>query len=83
MSFPWNRFAVRPRPSIQKIKKNSDAKIKANNKYKNKTYKRIDIDIRPEIADYIKQVADKKGLSLPQLIINAIKEYDNQNKEDL
>ena len=69
--------------NTQKIKKNSDAKIKANDRYNKKHYKNISIRTKPDQADYIKQVADRKGLSLPQLIVNAVKEYDNQNKEDL
>ena len=69
--------------NTQKIKKNSDAKIKANNKYSKSHYKNINIKIKPDQADYIKQVADKLNLSIAKLIVNAVKEYDNVNDKTI
>ena len=37
--------------------KNSQARIKANNRYRAKTYKRLAMDIRPEVVDEIKETA--------------------------
>lgn len=67
--------------NVQKEVKNSRAKIAANNRYKNKTYKRIAIDIRPEKAEYIKELASKKNMSIAQLILTAIDLYADQNTE--
>lgn len=65
--------------NVQKNKKkNSDAKIAANNRYKNKTYKRIAIDIKPNQADFIRDTAKKNNLSIAQLIINAVELFDNK-----
>lgn len=58
-------------------KKNSDAKIKANNRYKNKAYKRIAIDIKPDQADFIRDTAKKNNISIAQLIIRAVSLYDD------
>ncbi len=67
--------------NVQKNKKkNSDAKIKANDRYKNKTYKRIAIDIKPNQADFIRDTAKKNNLSIAQLIINAVELFDNKNR---
>lgn len=52
-------------------KKNSDAKIKANNKYKNSHYKRLAIDIKPEVADKIKGFAEENNQSLASFIVKA------------
>lgn len=61
--------------------KNSRAKIEANNRYKNKTYKRIAIDIKPTEADYIRDTAKKYNLSIAQLILQAVKMFnDNQHE---
>ena len=57
-------------------KKNSDARIRANNKYKNAHYKRIGIDVKPEEAQYIKDTAKKYDMSIAQLILTSVKEYD-------
>ena len=57
-------------------KKNSDARIRANNKYKNAHYKRVGIDVKPEEAQYIKDTAKKYDMSIAQLILNAVKEFD-------
>lgn len=67
--------------NAQKEVKNSKAKIAANNRYKNKTYKRIAIDIRPEKAEYIKELASKKNMSIAQLILTAIDSYAHQNND--
>ena len=69
--------------NTQKIKKNSDAKIKANDRYNKKHYKNISIRIKPDQADYITQVADKLNLSIAKLIVNAVKEYDNINDKTI
>ena len=61
-------------------KKNSDARIRANNKYKNAHYKRIGIDVKPEEAQYIKETAKKYNMSIAQLILNSVKQFDRNNK---
>lgn len=63
-------------------KKNSAAKIKANNRYKNKTYKRIAIDIKPDQAEYIKNKARSLKLSIAQLIVNSVIAYDIASDPD-
>ena len=60
-------------------RKNSQAKIKANNKYKNKTYKRIGIDVKPEQALYIRAKAERLNISIAQLIIRAVENYEPEN----
>lgn len=60
-------------------RKNSAARIRANNKYKNKTYKRIAIDIRPEQAEAIRTKAKAYNISIAQLIIKAVDEYEPEN----
>ena len=65
----------------EKTKKNSDARIKANNKYAKSHYKNISIKIRPDQAEYIRDVASKNNLSIAQLILNSVTEYDNNHKE--
>lgn len=64
--------------NVQKEVKNSKAKIAANNRYKNKTYKRIAIDIKPDQADYIKRIAKENNLSIAQLIINAVELFSKE-----
>ncbi len=55
--------------------KNRESKIKANNKYKNKTYKRIAIDIRPETAEEIKNTAKSEGKSIAGYITDLHKKH--------
>ena len=55
--------------------KNSEARIRANNKYKKANYQRIAIDIRPEQAEIIRNTAKQFDISIAQLIINSVNEY--------
>ena len=67
----------------ENIKKNSDARIRANNKYKNAHYKRVGIDVKPEEAQYIKDTAKKYDMSIAQLILTSVKEFDvNHNSNE-
>ena len=67
----------------ENIKKNSDARIRANNKYKNAHYKRVGIDVKPEEAQYIKDTAKKYDISIAQLILTSVKEFDvNHNSNE-
>ena len=45
-------------------KKNSQAKIKANNKYTKLHYTRFNVAVKPAIAEDIKQAAAAEGLSI-------------------
>ena len=65
-----------------KVKKNSDAKIRANNKYSKTHYKRIGIDIKPDEADYIRQLAKDKDLSITQLILQAVRVFDDVSRQN-
>lgn len=64
---------------LKQEKKNSDARIKANNKYNAKTYKKISLNVR--ISDYekIKNYIDAMGISANSYIIELIKK-DLQSK---
>lgn len=57
-------------------KKNSDAKIRANAKYNKKNYKNLSIKIRPDQAEKIRDTAQRHHLSLAQLIVQSVTEYD-------
>ena len=52
--------------------KNSEARIRANNKYKKANYKQIKIEIRPEQAEIIRNTAKQLDISIAQLIINEL-----------
>lgn len=56
-------------------KKNSDAKIKANNRYKDKTYK--ELRAAAKIADYktIENYIKKKGISKASFIVAACMDF--------
>lgn len=58
------------------VRKNSQARINANNKYKKANYKRIAVDIRPDQAEKIRETAQRYHLSLAQLIVQSVTEYD-------
>ena len=60
---------------MDNVKKNSDAKIKANNKYRNSHYKSISVMISPQKAEEIKQFAKSEGKSLAQYIIDIHDEH--------
>ena len=67
----------------ENIKKNSDARIRANNKYKNAHYKRVGIDVKPEEAQYIRDTAKKYDMSIAQLVLTSVKEFDvNHNSNE-
>lgn len=55
--------------------KNSEARIRANNKYTNANYQNINIKIRPEQAEIIRNTAKQFDISIAQLIINSVNEY--------
>lgn len=55
--------------------KNSQAKIKANNKYKKAHYKTLSINLKPEIYDDIKAVAGAENKSIAQYIIDIHNEH--------
>ena len=55
-------------------KKNSDARIRANNKYNEKAYDRINIAVSKGRKDIIKAHADKLGKSINSYVNNAIDE---------
>lgn len=57
--------------------KNSKARIKANGKYLKNNYKRINIAVRPEQADRIKEIAKRFDLSLAQLIVDSVQLYND------
>ncbi len=64
------------------MNKNSQARIKANNKYVEKTYARITLRVRKGRETEIKAYAESKGLSL-NAYINQLIDNDmmNSNKE--
>lgn len=55
--------------------KNSEARIRANNKYTRANYKNVSIKIRPEQAEIIRDTAKQFNISIAQLIINSVNEY--------
>ena len=62
--------------------KNSEARIRANNKYKKANYQRISVDIRPEQAEIIRNTAKQFDISIAQLIINSVNEYKTNHGAD-
>lgn len=62
--------------------KNSEARIRANNKYKKANYQRISVDIRPEQAENIRNTAKQFDISIAQLIINSVNEYKTNHGAD-
>ena len=62
--------------------KNSEARIRANNKYKKANYKQIKIEIRPEQAETIRETAKQFDTSIAQLIINSVNEYKMNHGAD-
>ena len=62
--------------------KNSEARIRANNKYKKANYQRISVDIRPEQAEIIRDTAKQFDISIAQLIINSVNEYKMNHGAD-
>ena len=62
--------------------KNSKARIKANGKYLKNNYKRINIAVRPEQAEAIRETAKQFDISIAQLIINSVNEYKTKHGAD-
>ena len=62
--------------------KNSEARIKANNKYSRANYKNVSIKIRPEQAEAIRETAKQFDISIAQLIINSVNEYKMNHGAD-
>lgn len=60
-------------------KKNSDAKIRANNKYNQKAYKQLAIRLKPADYDYIVKSAKQLAVSQPTLIYKAVKYIIDNN----
>lgn len=60
-------------------RKNSAARIKANNKYVKAHYKNVSIKIKPEQAENIRAKARAYNISIAQLIIRAVDEYEPEN----
>jgi len=54
-------------------KKNSDAKIKANNKYDKKTYTRFSFRVRKEEAEQLRAAAAAAGESVNGFIMDAVR----------
>ena len=68
--------------SQNKIKKNSDARIRANNKYTKAHYKDIGIKVKPDEAEYIRDTAKKYGLSIARLILQAVRVFDDVSRQN-
>lgn len=62
-------------------KKNSDARIKANNRYNDKAYDRINIAIPKGRKAEIKSCADEKGESLNKYVVTAIEQRMERDAE--
>lgn len=73
---------------------NSEARIRANNKYKNKmlkngSIKQLNLTLKGEVYQMIDNYSKETGISKAQLITDAVKEYishhptssDNSEKE--
>ena len=59
----------------EKKRRNSAAKIRANNKYKNSHYKSVSICVKPEIAEELRSTAKAEGKSLTQYITDVHREH--------
>lgn len=62
--------------------KNSEARIRANNKYSRANYKNVSIKIRPDQAEIIRNTAKQFNISIAQLIINSVNEYKTNHGAD-
>ena len=60
-------------------RKASKAKIEANSRYNKKTYKNIAIRVKPEQAEAIRAKANRLNISVTQLIVKAVNEYEPEN----
>lgn len=67
---------------MENSRKNSAAKIAANNRYKNAHYKRLVADIKPADFEFIDNYAKEHDISKAQLIVKAIR-YVADNDIDL
>lgn len=61
----------------------TEASQRAVNKYKEKNYKRIPLDVRKDQAELIKQAADTLGMSVNGFIKQAIDYYMLTMKQEL
>lgn len=52
------------------------SKIEYINEFNKKNYVGVSIRVRPEDREFIKGVADKKGMSVAQLIVEAVKKFN-------
>lgn len=80
-----NIFRIRLKGMIglDKKTKASPAKIKANNKYRDKTYDPVQIWIKKGKRDELKAVATSHGQSLNSYIIEAIKDKLKKDGHDV
>ena len=62
-------------------RKNSQARINANNKYSKTHYKDVSMKVKPETAEYLRNTAKKFETSLTQLVIIAVTEYDTNHSD--
>lgn len=63
-------------------RKNSEARIKANNRYNEKAYDRINIAVPKGRKDLIKAHAESKGESINGFVNRAIDETMEREKSD-
>ena len=55
--------------------KTSRSQIRATMKYKSKTYKRLGMDLRPELISEIKETAAAEGLSVTSYLVGLHKKH--------
>lgn len=56
-------------------RKSSDARIRANRKYMEKTYKKLQVMIKPEEYDMIDSYCKTHNISKAQFIVNVCSDY--------
>lgn len=55
--------------------KRTEARRRAEARYKDKTYDRIAINVLKGVRDVWKDAAEKRGLSLRRLVVDGVEEY--------
>lgn len=58
------------------------ARTKANRKYNEKAYDKVQIQVHKGLKDVWKQAAERLGLSLAGLIVKAVEEYIQNHYND-
>ena len=61
--------------------KNSDARIRANNKYSNAHYRALTVKIKPEHYQTIDNYCKDNNISKASLIIKAVTKYIEDNQQ--